>query len=158
MTNKLKTILAIIAIPLCVFLWWVIKPFFTEVVVNEPLVSSTTATSTEFKLLQAGSFKGFDRIHNGTGTVSVYRHGTELVLRFEEDFSVNNGPDLFVGFGKGDMYVEGSEISELKGTVGSQNYTLPADFFDKGYDSVYVWCKAFSTPFIRAELIRHEEI
>jgi hypothetical protein len=150
--NKLKGILVIIGIPLCVFSWWVIKPLFTEVVVSEPLISSAIATSTEIKLLQAGTFKGFDRIHNGTGTVSVYRRGTELVLRFEEDFSVNNGPDLFVGFGKNNQYIEGSEISKLKGTVGSQNYTLPADFFDKGYDSVYVWCKAFSTPFIQATL------
>ncbi|MDQ5912256.1 MAG: hypothetical protein QG568_471, partial [Patescibacteria group bacterium] len=61
------------------------------------------------------------------------------------------GPDLYVGFGKNGQYVKGSEISKLKGNIGSQNYEIPSSVDLNQYDSVWVWCKAFSTPFIRAD-------
>jgi hypothetical protein len=116
-------------------------------------VTTTMSTTTQPTLLSAGSFTGFDKIHNGTGTVSIYEVDGKKVVRFEEGFQVNNGPDLYVGFGKSGTYIKGSEISPLKGNIGSQNYELPADFDITQYDSVWVWCKAFNTPFVKAELI-----
>ena len=141
-----KISISLVALAALAFGYWTISPFFTNRIVKEELQTSNT-----IKILE-GSFTGFDKIHNGTGTVSVYSLNGKKTLRFEDGFSVNNGPDLYVGFGKNGQYVKGSEISELKGNIGSQNYELPENFIIDQYDSVYVWCKAFSTPFIKADL------
>lgn len=145
-----KNILGFGILAIGIFSYWTISPFFIKTIVQENIPVSETDT---IITIAEGSFKGFDKIHNGTGTVSIHEINGERILRFEEGFQVNNGPDLYVGFGKNGVYVKGSEISKLKGTDGSQNYTLPKEFSLEDYDSVYVWCKAFSTPFIKAELI-----
>lgn len=154
--KTLKCVLiACITLAILWFLHWTISPFFKNTVVQEEFMSATTSASitTQPILLSAGSFVGFDKIHNGTGTASIYKIDGKQILRFEEGFQVNNGPDLYVGFGTSGTYIKGSEISKLKGNIGSQNYELSPDFDLEQYDSVWVWCKAFSTPFIRAELI-----
>lgn len=142
--------------------YWLISPFFINVQVSESLPSMImkkiegSNTSTESFITMSGTFVGFDKIHNGTGTASMYSipnsDGDQRVLRFEEGFQVNNGPDLYVGFGKNGQYVKGSEISKLKGNIGSQNYEIPSSIDLSQYDSVWVWCKAFSTPFVKADL------
>ncbi len=154
-----KTIIIVGIIIIVSLGYWLISPFFINVRVSEslPTVSSSSMT------ILSGTFVGFDKIHNGTGTASIYSftssengsngiENTKRILRFEEGFQVNNGPDLYVGFGKNGQYVRGSEISKLKGNIGSQNYEIPASVDMTLYDSVWVWCKAFSTPFIKAEL------
>jgi hypothetical protein len=150
-----RIFIACITLAILWFLYWTISPFFKNTVVQEDLMTATTnmSTTTQPVLLSSGSFVGFDKIHNGTGTVSIYEVDGKKVVRFEDGFQVNNGPDLYVGFGKSGTYVKGSDISELKGNVGSQNYELPANIDLSQYDSVWVWCKAFNTPFIQAELI-----
>jgi hypothetical protein len=180
MNKKIKySIITIITVAVMVFGYWTISPFFIKVVVKEDfpidmvanMQAGTEATSTNTVLgsdngttmnptdflERQGRFVGYDKIHNGTGTASIYalkndQGETRRFLRFEEGFKVNNGPDLFVGFGKDGTYVKGSEISKLKGTDGSQNYEIPSSVDLSQYDSVFVWCKAFSTPFIRADL------
>lgn len=106
----------------------------------------------EVRVLKTGTFTGFDKIHTGSGTARLIEVGGKTYIRFEQDFSVNNGPDLYVGLGKGGEYIKGSELGELKGTVGSQNYELPAGVSATGVTEVWVWCKAFSVPFAKAEL------
>ncbi len=153
MKTYTKVIIGFIVLAVAGFLYWTISPFFTKVVVQENLPGLETGSGTStLKTIAQGSFTGFDKIHNGTGTVSVYETDGKKFLRFEEGFNVNNGPDLYVGFGKSGTYVKGSEISKLKGTSGSQNYELAESFNLEQFDSVYVWCKAFNTPFIKAEL------
>lgn len=162
-----KIIILIIGVAVVTTGYWLVIPFFTDVMVAEPLPPAVMENvegsniSTESLITMSGTFVGFDKIHNGTGTASVYKfadadnegHGRErFFLRFEEGFQVNNGPDLYVGFGKNGQYVKGSEISKLKGNIGAQNYEIPANLDLNQYDSVWVWCKAFSTPFIKAYL------
>lgn len=166
-----KIIITIISIAVILVGYWLISPFFINVRVSETLPAElaklaemqTTQTSKQMSIL-SGTFVGFDKIHNGTGTASIYSfesssgegegevEAIKNILRFEEGFQVNNGPDLYVGFGKNGQYVKGSEISKLKGNIGSQNYVIPAGVDIDQYDSVWVWCKAFSTPFIKADL------
>lgn len=161
-----KIIITIISIIVVSVGYWLISPFFINVQVSEsvPLEligqggevgdGQNTRSPREMVVL-TGNFVGFDKIHNGTGTVSIYSFadsvGAKQLLRFEEGFQVNNGPDLYVGFGKNGKYVKGSEIAKLKGNIGSQNYDI-TDIDLRQYDSVWVWCKAFSTPFIKADL------
>lgn len=111
--------------------------------------STTTEKDSGPVILKTGSFTGFDRIHNGSGTAQLIRVGDKKYIRFEQDFKVNNGPDLYVGLGKNGVYIKGSELGVLKGTEGSQNYELP-----DGVDphEVWVWCKAFAVPFTKAVL------
>ncbi len=157
MKNFKRVSILLLSCGLIWFLYWTISPFFRNTVVQEDLIPPTISTSTlpaqGPELISQGAFTGFDKIHNGTGTASIYEVDGKKVLRFEEGFQVNNGPDLYVGFGKSGTYIKGSEISTLKGNIGSQNYELPPDFDVTRYDSVWVWCKAFSTPFVKAELI-----
>ena len=142
-----KIIICLIFFIVAGFLYWTISPFFIKTIVHENLPKTSIHAT-----IAQGNFTGFDAIHNGTGTVSIYEIDGKKILRFEEGFNVNNGPDLYVGFGKSGNYIKGSEISKLKGTVGSQNYELPQNFNLEQFDSVFVWCKAFSVPFIKAEL------
>lgn len=160
-----KIITVLIGIVLVSAGYWLVSPFFIDVEVDESLPSEVmkngsgvNGSSGDMIVLQ-GRFVGFDKIHNGTGTASVYKFADTAaqgrrrqVLRFEEGFQVNNGPDLYVGFGKNGQYVKGSEISKLKGNAGSQNYEIPDNIDLSKYDSVWVWCRAFSTPFLKADL------
>lgn len=104
--------------------------------------------------LFVGSFVGFDRLHQGSGTAKIIQIGEKTYVRFESDFTVSNGPDLFVGFGKDGQYSAGSELGALKGNVGAQNYELPSGFDAARFNEVYVWCRAFSVPFAKAPLTK----
>jgi hypothetical protein len=153
--------------------YWLLSPLWRTEVVNEafPLPSQSMTENTgvpndlgssppkpmaepEVRELFSGAFQGFDRLHQGSGTATVLQADGKTYLRFESDFSVTNGPDLYVGFGKGGKYAEGSEVGLLKGNVGAQNYELPQGFDAERFDEVYVWCRAFSVPFAKARLSR----
>lgn len=94
-----------------------------------------------------GTFAGVD--HPGEGTVNVLTDGSQTFVRFEDDFSTYNGPDLYVAVVVGGERVE---LEQLKGNVGSQNYELPADIDPASIESVQVWCKRFDAVFTEASL------
>lgn len=127
--------------------YWLISPFFIDKKVSESL-----PTNIESEIIKTGEFAGFDKIHTGSGTVSVIKSAEDYVIRFEEDFNVANGPDLYVGLGKDGEYKKGSEIAKLKGNIGSQNYIIPDDVSLADYNEVWIWCRAFSIGFAKAVL------
>lgn len=160
-----KTFIFILTIIVLVIISWLVLPFFIDKKVSEisPLIennpvnietSKTLTTENHSQLVANGSFSGFDKIHYGSGTASLIKNETGYILRFEEDFNVANGPDLYVGLGKNSGYIKGSEISKLKGNKGSQNYTLPKDFDINTTNEIWIWCKAFSVPFAKANLVQ----
>lgn len=120
----------------------------SSAVLQDQSPKSADATTELF----TGSFVGFDRLHQGSGTAKIIQVGEKTYVRFESDFTVSNGPDLFVGFGKDGKYISGSEVGALKGNVGAQNYELPGSFDITRFNEVYVWCRAFSVPFTKASL------
>lgn len=148
-----KIIILIIVVPTLILTYWLVSPFWRVEKVSESIptlnLADNVATTTDPVVLKKGVFTGFDRIHTGSGTAQIIQLGNKKYIRFEQDFKVNNGPDLFVGLGKDGKYIKGSELGELKGAEGSQNYELP-----EGVDpyEVWVWCKAFSVPFAKAIL------
>jgi hypothetical protein len=100
-----------------------------------------------------GSFQGADSFHQGGGTARVYGPAGSQTLRLEEDFWVRPGPDLYVWLVKAGGVSEGYvELGQLKGSSGSQNYSLPAATDMAQYPKVVIWCKAFSVLFASAEL------
>lgn len=103
------------------------------------------------KTISQGAFTGLAG-HSAKGTAKLLKIDGHYYVRFEDDFRVTNGPDLFVYFGKDDQYIASSRISALKGNEGGQNYEVPSEIDPSLYNEVWIWCRAFSVPFARAEL------
>jgi hypothetical protein len=155
-----RVIIAAIVLPL---LWYVISPYFISQTVNESLPAVPEASGqggSAPRLLATGQFGMVDPLHKGEGTASIVTLADgQRVLRFE-DFTVTNGPDLFVYLSGhpeprngGQVHENGVELGRLKGNVGSQNYTLPADLDLSKVKSVVIYCKQFSFVFSTATLL-----
>ena len=158
-----KIILLVLVIVVIFLAYWFISPLFIDKKVSEDLPAvqmtneetvskeTTPAESVSQTLeIKSGTFSGFDRLHTGSGTAKVISIDGKNYIRFEEDFSVTNGPDLYVGLGENGEYIKGSELEKLKGNIGSQNYELPEGVDPENIKEVWVWCKAFSVPFAKA--------
>ena len=149
----------LVAVPLG---WYLGSPLFVSRAVGEapPKMGVAGSASVTPQLIARGSFGSVDSIHRGQGTASVLRltDGTR-VLRFEE-FSVTNGPDLFVYLSgnteprtSAELHdVHAFEVAALKGNVGDQNYALPADLDLQDFKSVVIYCRRFSVVFSSAPL------
>ena len=121
---------------------------------SRPPVATPTPSPTPPPLSLAGQFEGFDDFHFGEGTARLVETAPgEYVVRFE-DFSVRNGPDLYVYLSPGpDGHADGAiELGTLKATDGNFNYEVPAGVSVDDVRSVVVWCKAFSVQFAHAPL------
>jgi hypothetical protein len=97
---------------------------------------------------------GVDDFHFGEGTALLIETAPgEYTLRFE-DFSVRNGPDLFVYLSPdADGYADGAiNLGELKATDGAFNYEIPPDVDVSRFNSAVVWCKQFAVEFASAPL------
>jgi hypothetical protein len=123
-----------------------------------PSASSATggsAASFEPNVVQTGEFVGSDDFHFGRGDALIIETEPGVyVLRFE-NFSVRNGPDLFVYLStdpSGEDVDEALNLGELKATDGAFNYEIPADLDVSTLKSAVVWCKQFSVLFAHAEL------
>lgn len=106
-------------------------------------------------VVTSGMFTGID--HDVIGTVNVYEQDGRFVLRFEDDTDIQNGPDLYVWVLPSDSYDGGTpgeylDLGFLTGTVGSQNYQLPANFDPSVHRTVLIWCLRFAVPFGAAPL------
>lgn len=148
-----KIFITLVIVVIAGFAYWVVSPFFIDKRVSEEFDLSSESAEIRPVLVSQGSFAGFDRIHTGSGNVNVIEVGDLRVVRFEENFNVANGPDLYVGLGKDGEYVKGSEIAKLKGNIGSQNYELPENISLDDYNEIWIWCKAFSVGFAKARLL-----
>jgi hypothetical protein len=115
---------------------------------GSPTPAPTPVDPTAFapSIVAAGSFHGTDDFHFGRGTATIIESapGTYL-LRFE-DFSVRNGPDLFVYLSPdpADYTDDALELGRLKATDGAFNYELPPGTEPADFASAIVWCKQFS--------------
>ena len=120
-----------------------------------------TAVPAGPQALAAGSFTRIDRLHSAEGSATIYRLADgKLVLRLE-NFTAQNGPDLYVGFSghaiprsNAELMDNGYlELGRLKASSGNQNYELPAGFDLGQFKSVTIYCRAFSVVFSTAELL-----
>ena len=120
-----------------------------------PTATPTPAPSVfQPTVVAMGSFHGSDDFHFGRGTASIVETAPgRYRLRFA-DFSVRNGPDLYVYLSpSADGYADGSlELGRLKATDGAFGYDLPAGTDPADFASAVVWCKQFSHLFATAPL------
>lgn len=135
--------------------WYLASPLWIDTVVSEaaPAVAGNQVIAT-------GAFEGVDAVHQGEGTATVLQTDAGVVIRFTE-FEVTNGPALQVWLVKHpdprtNGEVTGSEyvpLGALKGSIGDQNYTVPAGVDISEYGSVVVWCEPFGVLFAGAPLM-----
>lgn len=140
--------------------YWLIAPLFITKEVHEDIAEimppapnpQSETQPVEPEIISSGKFAGADNFHKAEGTAQILKIGDKYFVRFEEDFKVTNGPDLFVHFGKDGVYAAEARLGRLKGNVGSQNYEIPAAINISEYNEVWIWCRAFSVPFGNAQL------
>jgi hypothetical protein len=103
--------------------------------------------------LLTGSFVGVgDGIHDAQGLAKVIPvEGGGNVLRLE-DLIVTNGPDLYVYLSTDKSASDFVNLGKLKANIGNQNYPIPNGTDMTKYDTVLIWCRAFSVLFGSAEL------
>jgi predicted RND superfamily exporter protein len=104
--------------------------------------------------LISGSFIGVnDGIHNaeGTATVIPLQQVDTYVLRLE-NLKVTNGPDLYVYLSTDKSASDFINLGKLKANNGNQNYNIPTGTDLTKYNTVLIWCKAFSVLFGSVEL------
>jgi hypothetical protein len=115
--------------------------------------SSPSSGGFEAKVVQSGKFVGADDFHFGRGDAQLIQTGpNSYVLRFE-NFSVRNGPDLFVYLSEdasGKTINEALNLGKLKATDGAFNYEIPASVDVSKIKSAVVWCKQFAVLFTHA--------
>jgi hypothetical protein len=123
--------------------------------INQSLLeqqNSQTGNETS-DLLLSGSFVGVgDGIHDAQGIAKVIPiEGGSNVLRLE-DLVVTNGPDLYVYLSTDKSASDFVDVGRLKANIGNQNYPIPAGTDMTKYDTVLIWCRAFSVLFGSADL------
>jgi hypothetical protein len=122
---------------------------------------SATPTPAGPVALKSGTFNVIDNQHSGTGTATILEQPDgSHILRFDANFSVTFGPDLFVwlsghpeprtsGESQNQGYVN---LGSLQSRNGAQEYTIPADVDVEEFESALVWCRAFSQVMTSAAL------
>ena len=117
-------------------------------------VEVTSETSFSARVVAEGEVSGADDFHFGEGRALIIETAPgEYILRFEE-FSVRNGPDLFVYLSSNSDVpsADAVKLGELKATDGAFNYEIPAGVDVGGLGYAMVWCDAFAVLFATAPL------
>jgi hypothetical protein len=118
--------------------------------VNEEM---TTIGEEETSTVYAGTFVGVnDGIHNAEGQAKVIKLSDGSNFLRLEDFRSTNGPDLYVYLSTDKSNSDFVNLGKLKGNVGNQNYEIQQGIDLSKYDTVLIWCQAFSVLFGSAEL------
>ncbi|MEO5885940.1 MAG: DM13 domain-containing protein [Candidatus Limnocylindrales bacterium] len=120
-----------------------------------PLPTATpkpTPKPFQVSTVASGEFSGTDEFHFGNGTASIIEIAPDRYHLRLEDFSVRNGPDLYVYLSpSADGWTKNAlEVGVLKATDGSFGYDLPKGVDPADFRSAIIWCKQFSHLFATA--------
>jgi hypothetical protein len=109
--------------------------------------------NTLIQATRTGSFVGVnDGIHNAEGIAKIIPlKDNNNILRLE-GLMATNGPDLYVYLATDKSATDFVDLGRLKANNGNQNYNIPLGTDLSKYDTVLLWCKAFSVLFGSAEL------
>jgi hypothetical protein len=116
----------------------------------EPTPTPTPVLAAE----RRGTFHGADDFHFGEGTARLIETAPGVFTVRVEEFSVRNGPDLYVYVSpKANGWSRTAiELGPLKATDGAFNMPVPAGADVREARSIIVWCKQFGVLFAVAEL------
>lgn len=120
----------------------------------EPASEPTQAAFTP-RTVSSGPLSGADEFHFAEGTALLIETAPGVYILRLEEFSVRNGPDLFVYLAVSPDQFDDSAINlgELRATDGSINYDVPDGTDISQYQGVVIWCRAFAVLFGTAPLI-----
>ena len=93
-----------------------------------------------------------DGFHKAEGIAKVINLADGRTFLRLENLKTTNGPDLYVYLSVGKDALDIVNLGRLKGNIGNQNYEIPAGADLSKYNTVLIWCKAFSTLFGSAKL------
>lgn len=119
--------------------------------------ASAPSAAFQPRAVSRGDWKGADEFHFARGRAIVIETAPgQYVLRVE-DFSVRNGPDLFVMLSPApDGYRDGAlKLGRLRATDGAFNYEIPPGTDLARFQSVVIWCEQFATLFGTATLAKN---
>lgn len=120
-----------------------------------PPAEATAATGTNVEVAR-GEFTSLAHGSSGTAAVVELAEG-DRVLTFSE-LDTDNGPDLRVYLVEGPINDNGDggdfvDLGALKGNKGNQQYAVPDGVDVSRFDTVVIWCRAFSVGFGAATLL-----
>lgn len=122
-----------------------------NITINENINASIAQQSTNNIL--SGTFEGIgDGFHKVEGVANVIRLGSEVEILRLENFKATNGPDLYVYLSTDKSASDFVNVGRLKGNIGNQNYEIQAGTDLSKYNTVLIWCRAFSFLFGSAQL------
>ena len=93
-----------------------------------------------------------DGFHKAEGIAKVINLADGRTFLRLENLKTTNGPDLYVYLSVGKDALDIVNLGRLKGNIGNQNYEIPSGTDLSKYNTVLIWCKAFSTLFGSAKL------
>jgi hypothetical protein len=137
-------------------LGWILgSPLFirTELIEETPVaVAASTAASPN--TLATGEWTGADDFHFGSGGARLIENADGTLTLTLEDFSVQNGPDLFVYVSSdpNGWNADAVNLGALKATDGTFSYQIPPGIDAADIASAVIWCKAFGVLFASAPL------
>jgi hypothetical protein len=131
-----------------------------EAVMNEFSKQNTTinenmneTTMTNNKTTPTGNFvDAGDGFHKADGIAKIISLADSRTFLRLENLKTTNGPDLYVYLSVGKDTSDIVNLGKLKGNIGNQNYEIPTGTDLSKYNTVLIWCKAFSTLFGSAKL------
>jgi hypothetical protein len=143
---------AIVAVGLLAVAWFLVSPLFIRSTLVETAKPQATAVG-------RGSFNEIDVVHKGRGTATVSRLPDGRLHVQLDDFSVTNGPDLWVYVsrhsvpsGHAQVVDEGLALGKLKAPEGAFGYETEATVDPAQVKSVVIYCYTFRTIFSVATL------
>ena len=93
-----------------------------------------------------------DGFHKAEGIAKVIDLTDGSTFLRLENLKTTNGPDLYVYLSTGKDASDIVNLGRLKGNIGNQNYEIAIGTDLSKYNTVLIWCKAFSTLFGSAQL------
>lgn len=113
---------------------------------------SDTMIPTNTQPLMGNFIDAGDGFHKAEGVAKVIDLTDGRTFLRLENLKTTNGPDLYVYLSTGKDASEIVDLGRLKGNIGNQNYEIPAGTDLSKFNTVLIWCKAFSTLFGSAQL------
>lgn len=109
----------------------------------------------EPRVISEGEWIGADDFHFARGKALIIETEPGKYVVRVEDFSIRNGPDLFVYLSPDANGYSGDalKLGGLRATDGAFNYEVPEGTDISQFQSVVVWCDAFAVLFGTAPLM-----
>ena len=115
------------------------------------------STQAELVTLGSGSFAAAGTKYDISGGVTIEEKDGEVMIILSDDFSVSNGPDLYVTLSQEQPFTGGKKVEleeskvkllgALANTSGKQVYTVSKADFDQFDYGVTIWCKKYNVLF-----------